>query len=232
MALKFIYSAEVIEQFKKKHEERYDYGRVDYKNNHTKVIIICKKHGEFSQIPKDHKQGTGCPKCSGTKQLNTAEVIEQFKKKHEERYDYGKVDYKGTHTKVIIICKEHGEFSQAPASHKQGKGCPSCSSSSSKNEVLCFMALKFIYSKCIVQTQVERNGLSYDILIQSKSKETFIEWDGVYYHRDRKTDRKTDDKKKTECQGSLINIEDPAGYNVSFVRTSIRDYILPTVRNK
>ena len=126
-------TAEVVEQFKKKHEERYDYGRVDYKDSHTKVIIICKKHGEFSQTPSDHKQGKGCPSCSGTKQLNTAEVVEQFKKKHEERYDYGRVDYKDAHTKVIIICKKHGEFSQTPNDHKQGKGCPSCSGTKQLN---------------------------------------------------------------------------------------------------
>ena len=117
-------TAEVIEQFKKKHEERYDYGKVDYKDAHTKVIIICKEHGEFSQTPNSHKQGNGCPSCSGNKQPNTAEVIEQFKEKHEERYDYGKVDYKGSKTKVIIICKKHGEFSQAPSESQARKRMP------------------------------------------------------------------------------------------------------------
>ena len=32
-------------------------------NNLKEVIIICKEHGEFLQLPKTHKRGNGCNGC-------------------------------------------------------------------------------------------------------------------------------------------------------------------------
>lgn len=45
------------------HKNKYDYSKIDYINNHTKVIIQCPEHGEFKQTPGNHLQGQGCPKC-------------------------------------------------------------------------------------------------------------------------------------------------------------------------
>lgn len=45
------------------HDGRYDYSKVDYINSRTKVVIICKRHGEFLQTPHNHLQGQGCPRC-------------------------------------------------------------------------------------------------------------------------------------------------------------------------
>lgn len=45
---------------------------------------------------------------------------------HNNRYDYTKYVYLTQHTPSIIICKEHGEFSQSLANHLSGKGCRLC----------------------------------------------------------------------------------------------------------
>jgi len=45
------------------HGDRYGYSKVKYVNNHSKVKIICEKHGLFEQIPKDHLNGFNCSKC-------------------------------------------------------------------------------------------------------------------------------------------------------------------------
>jgi Zn finger protein HypA/HybF involved in hydrogenase expression len=42
---------------------KYDYSETEYINSKTKVIIKCKEHGVFEQIPNDHLNGKGCPKC-------------------------------------------------------------------------------------------------------------------------------------------------------------------------
>lgn len=56
---------EAIKNFTKVHGNRYDYSKVDYKNAHEKVEIICNKCGEsFLQAPHNHKAGHGCMKCS------------------------------------------------------------------------------------------------------------------------------------------------------------------------
>lgn len=52
-----------IQKAKSAHGEKYDYSKVEYINNNTKVCIICPKHGEFWQTPDKHFQGRGCPFC-------------------------------------------------------------------------------------------------------------------------------------------------------------------------
>jgi hypothetical protein len=54
---------DIIAQFKKVHGNTYDYSKVKYEVAHKKVIIICKKHGEFLQDTYSHKKGHGCPIC-------------------------------------------------------------------------------------------------------------------------------------------------------------------------
>lgn len=52
-----------IAEAKAVHGDKYDYSKVEYVNTHTKVCIICPKHGEFWQEAKSHLQGRGCFKC-------------------------------------------------------------------------------------------------------------------------------------------------------------------------
>lgn len=52
-----------VESAIKVHGNRYDYSKVEYKNNATHVTIICPEHGEFEQTPNMHLRGRGCPYC-------------------------------------------------------------------------------------------------------------------------------------------------------------------------
>ena len=54
---------EFIQKSIKIHGNYYDYSKVEYVNNNTKVCIICPKHGEFWQMPSVHLRGSGCPIC-------------------------------------------------------------------------------------------------------------------------------------------------------------------------
>lgn len=56
-----------IKESKEVHGDRYDYSLVDYKDNRTKVQIVCKNHGPFPQTPEVHLLGCGCPKCNNSK---------------------------------------------------------------------------------------------------------------------------------------------------------------------
>jgi hypothetical protein len=53
----FIKEASII------HHNKYDYSKVIYKNNNTKVDIICYIHGTYKQTPDNHLNGHACPKC-------------------------------------------------------------------------------------------------------------------------------------------------------------------------
>lgn len=52
--------------------------------------------------------------------------IGEAHKVHGDKYDYSKVEYHNSHTKVCIICPEHGEFWQTPNSHLRNQNCPNC----------------------------------------------------------------------------------------------------------
>lgn len=53
--------------------------------------------------------------------------LEKSNIRHHFKYDYSKVEYTDSTTKVCIICPEHGEFWQTPQAHVRGNGCPLCS---------------------------------------------------------------------------------------------------------
>ena len=110
-----------------KHNNKYDYSKVYYKNNSIKVTIICREHGEFLQAPAKHLSSQGCAKCSGSeKNIDKNRFIEKAFEKHGEKYEYTNVNYKDYSTKVEIYCPIHGIFKQSPVSHCSGKGCPKC----------------------------------------------------------------------------------------------------------
>ena len=131
-----------IEKAKIIYGNKYDYSKVNYINNKTKVCIICNEidkfgviHGEFWQRPNDHLNGYSCPKCNNEYVPTTDEWIDRAKKIHGDKYDYSKVEYVNSQTKVCIICPIHGEFWQTPNNHLNGNNCPNCNSNiKSKNE--------------------------------------------------------------------------------------------------
>ena len=144
--MKKLTQGEFIQAAGIKHHHTYDYSRVDYKNNKTKVCIICPKHGEFWQAPSKHLQGQGCPKCRGTRRKTTEEFIEEAKRVHGDLYDYSETEYgRNNRTPVKIICKKHGAFWQTPVHHINCKcGCPLCCISHGEE-----MLKRYFDSNCI-----------------------------------------------------------------------------------
>lgn len=115
------------------HGNKYGYSRVAYVHKGSDVIIICRRHGEFPQSPNNHSRGQGCPQCSVEKRGREARerAAEAFASKAEAihgngTYDYSSVRYETAKKPVSIICREHGPFSQTPASHLSGCGCKDC----------------------------------------------------------------------------------------------------------
>jgi hypothetical protein len=58
-AVKFIDDARAV------HGDAYDYSKVEYAGQQTKVVIVCPEHGPFEQTAEHHvKRAQGCPECS------------------------------------------------------------------------------------------------------------------------------------------------------------------------
>ena len=62
------------------------------------------------------------------RRLTQEEFVSRCTEIHKGKYDYSKANYVNAHTKICVICPEHGEFLKSPCDHMRGEGCPKCAS--------------------------------------------------------------------------------------------------------
>jgi hypothetical protein len=155
-------TAEFLSRALKIHGTRFDYSKVVYKTSGDKIIIVCRRHGKFTQTPSNHigHGGQGCPDCKFEKlrkrfQLTTKEFIDKARAVHGDKYSYDKVRYRNSPTKVIITCRKHGDFEQSAGRHMRGQGCPSCGTEDS-HRLSRFTTQQFITKARMV------HGTQYD----------------------------------------------------------------------
>lgn len=121
---------EFIEKSKSIHNNKYDYSLVEYKNNRTKIIIICNNcMNEFSTTPDSHiNSSSGCPACSRKEKWTKEKFIEVAQKIHNNKYDYSLVKCNGNASKISIICNScDNVFEQKLTDHIYNlAGCPYC----------------------------------------------------------------------------------------------------------
>ena len=214
---------EFIKKAREVHGDKYDYSKVEYKGSREKICIICHKHGEFWQLPYDHLNGQGCTKCydkekrGKSRQLTTEEFIKKAKGVHGDKYDYSKTNYVDSHTKVCIICPEHGEFWQKPTLHINQKcGCPTCSESHIESEVRKFLVknvIKFEREKKFNWLGLQRLDFylnDYNIAIECQGIQHF---ERVEFFNNRKNNsdyltyiKKLDKKKKELCEKHEVKL--------------------------
>jgi hypothetical protein len=87
--------------------------------------------------------------------INQEEFIKRAILKHGNKFDYSKINYVNSKTKVIIICPTHGEFLQLPSRHIFKNGCPKC-----KNDKLS--NIKTSNSNEFIYKAVKIHGDKYD----------------------------------------------------------------------
>ena len=65
-----------IKRAREVHGDKYDYSKVDYVNNYTKVCIICPEHGEFWQTPSAHIYNfQGCLECKKSRMEDYTKLL-------------------------------------------------------------------------------------------------------------------------------------------------------------
>lgn len=153
---RFIKSQEqFIKEAKNIHGETYDYSKVIYKTCEVPVIIVCKIHGDFTQRAREHLGGSGCQQCGyisqSIKQTKLQDdFIQSAKIIHNNKYDYSKVEYKGSNERIIIGCPIHGDFIQRASSHLVGHGCRLCGKECPGNTRSAKAKAKFIETANLV----------------------------------------------------------------------------------
>jgi hypothetical protein len=133
------------------HGNKYYYPD-EYICSKDKINVGCYKHGLFKQTPHSHLRGNGCKNCRAPL---ISEFIEKAKIVHGNLYDYSKVVYIDSKTKIDINCHKHGIFKQKMNDHLYGNGCPICKESKGEVEIRKLLTNKGIdfkrqktYSDC------------------------------------------------------------------------------------
>jgi hypothetical protein len=124
-----------IEACNKVHNNKYTYEKTIYKSLLDYITIVCKIHGEFVQKATVHLLNKcGCPHCGKikseqTRMLTKEEIdlkITKFKKKHNNKYTYGKTFRENNILWLELICSRHGSHITRLFNHEKGHGCPKC----------------------------------------------------------------------------------------------------------
>lgn len=178
---------EFIEKAIRKHGEKYSYENTIFIRSNRKVKIKCPEHGEFVQQANSHLLGNGCPKCGRIKnhisiRKTTDKFIKEAIKIHGIKYDYSKVQYENTHSKVCIICKVegHGEFWQEPNSHLSGSGCPECFGKRNLTTAGFIEKAKAVHGKKYDYSKVDYKSTHQKVLITCLSHGDFEQTPGSH----------------------------------------------------
>jgi len=103
------------------------YEFLNFVNSSTKVMITCKKHGNYLIRPGTYLQGCRCIACGvESKQLTLSDLKIKVKEVHGDRYTYDWSTYKNSSNKMKIRCRVHGWFEQRVNTHISGRGCSVC----------------------------------------------------------------------------------------------------------
>lgn len=120
-----------INELKNIYGEKIIYDQVDYKGSENYVTIKCSKcRTQYDRIAYKLLKGQfNCIKCRREleKSKNFKTFLQRAKNKYGDKFDYSLSEYQSADDKIIIICPDHGTFTQRPYEHLINiYGCPSC----------------------------------------------------------------------------------------------------------
>lgn len=194
-----------IERSMKLHKHFYNYDKVVFINQATKVTITCPKHGDFTQIPSSHLQGYGCTKCgiqkSAQSKVKSDDVIIKRMSTVHPTYNYTRVTRDGGRIFVEGTCNKNHEIKHRFDHAKEGHGCDRCCNNYSKFAMECLN----YYSLRYPDIQHGLNGGEFTppgstrVDGYSKKCNTIIECHGEFWHGDPRLYNKDAINPRTKC---------------------------------
>lgn len=152
---------------------------------------LCKNGHEFKNSPNQRtsRKGQNCPYCSG-RRVTTDNNLQVCFPAISKEWDYEK--NKGltpdqvhpySMKRVYFRCELNHSYRTIIQSRTQkGSGCPRCSNKTSKPEMRIFSEILHLFPDSIHRHQIKK--LEMDIFIPSLN--IGIEFDGHYFHKDRR----------------------------------------------
>lgn len=138
---------------------------IDYESP-SKVTVKCKTCNNIRITNSNNILRFGCKHCASMESnrdriLTNEEFIKRAQDVHNDTYTYDKVQYVNWNTPVIITCKNHGDFLQAPGKHLAGHGCPKCKGRNWTKEDFISASKevhgnKYDYSKVIFNRKIDK----------------------------------------------------------------------------
>ena len=114
--------------FAQRHNNKYDYSQVNYVDMNTPIKIICPKHGEFMQKPRDHIRYAGCPRCNSSKgELYVENILRnlgvQYQKQYPIKYASTTIhsDFLVKYNNTTYIIEYNGKQHYTPIKHFGGE---------------------------------------------------------------------------------------------------------------
>ncbi len=169
---------EFIEKANTVHNNKYDYSKSVYVLSALKLTVTCPMHGDWEVKANNHLNGRGCPDCgtesmANKQKLSTSEFIKRSKKVWGNKFNYDNTEYRDSSKHVIIICPEHGEFSQLPQSHLDNKeGCSECAIIKHDSSLPTISYLDFVKNVRLIHGNKYTYPENCDDFLQSKTQLT------------------------------------------------------------
>jgi transcriptional regulator with XRE-family HTH domain len=124
-----------IERARAVHGERYDYSQTcaDWTDTTHRVLIGCRQHGFFEQLPHSHLKGHGCPQC-GIERIREhhaldAETVKQRVSARWPEIELISASFTGYNATAQWRCRRHAStFSKLPERlfYAHVPPCPDC----------------------------------------------------------------------------------------------------------
>lgn len=112
------------------------------------------------------------------RKLTTSEFIIRASEIHNNIFNYDKVEYINTRTKIIITCILHGDFEMTPYHHISGQGCYRCSRNKHKDIESIITEASIIHNTRYTYTYDESN--LNELIVNCKKHGEFKQ--NLYHH--------------------------------------------------
>lgn len=190
-------------------------------NSSKKVWWICKLGHEWQAKVCHRNNGIGCPYCAGQKVIQGFNDLQTINPNLAEEWNYEKnnnlvptVVTSNSGKKVWWKCKKGHEWQATISNRNKGFGCPICISECHTS--FPEYALLYYFKQCNLDVIHLYKDSGYELDIYIPSKKVAIEYDGEYWHKNKK---RKDIEKNNRCKIDGIKL-----YRIRENLPSLNDY--------